>query len=147
MKTKTKNTVDVKISALAKYLDCEPDEIDEDASDLFSHGRDEYLVLTDDEADEKAPDYIRESVWAFRKSFLDGHSEAIRNIDDQAWDKFQEGCERVNAAIWAMIDDKEHFINEAILCDGRGNFLAGYDSEENESKADDGEYLYIYRVS
>ena len=43
-------------------------------------------------------------------------------------------------------DNLEEFINEAIQADGRGHFLNTYDSNENEEKTEDGEYLYIYKI-
>ena len=35
-----------------------------------------YMVLTDEEADEKVKEYIKDSVWAFNSSFLSSHSKA-----------------------------------------------------------------------
>ena len=104
----------------------------------------DYLVLTDSEADSKAREYILDSVWAFNKSFLDGHSEAIAEMNDASFKKLQEGCESINKAILKMIDDVDHFMDDAIRCDGRGHFLSGYDGKENDQKV--GEvYYYIYR--
>lgn len=128
-----------KDKALAEFLEINID-------DLTDKEREDYLVLTDEEADERAKEYILGSVWAFNKSFLDCHSEAIAEIDDKAFSKLQEGCESINKAILAMIDDKEHFVEDAILSDGRGHFLSSYDGEENEVKID-GVYYYIYRIN
>jgi hypothetical protein len=105
---------------------------------------DDYLVLTDDEADEQAKNYILDTVWAFNKSFLDCHSEAISEIDEKTFAKLQEGCESINKAILAMIDDKAYFVEEAISADGRGHFLSFYDGEENEQKFNK-IYYFIYR--
>lgn len=135
------NVMISKEEALAKFLECEIDELYENG-DVFEHGSNEYLVLTNGEADEKAKEYILDTVWAFNKSFLDGHSEAISEIDDKTFAVLQERCESVNKAILAMIDDKDYFVEDAISSDGRGHFLSSYDGEEHEQ---DG--YYIYRVN
>lgn len=124
------------------------DEIDENTFDdeTATIGNQEYLVLTDEEADEKAKEYILDSVWAFNKSFLDGHSDAISEIDEKSYAKLQEGCESINKAVLAMIDDKDHLVEDAIACDGRGHFLSTYDGEENEESIN-GVMFFIYRVN
>ncbi len=109
-------------------------------------GREEYEVLTDEEATERAKEYIKESVWAFKKEFLNAHSEAINEIDDDAFAKLQEGCERINNAVWAMIDDKDHFMEDAIASDGRAHFLNTYDDQEQEARVN-GVYYYVYRIN
>ena len=134
----------VKISkeeALAKFLECETEEINE-TNYCFEYGSQEYLVLTDEEAEEKTKENILDSIWAFNKSFLDSHSEAISEIDEKTFAVIQERCESVNKAILSMIDDKEDFVSDAISCDGRGHFLSVYDGVENEQ---DG--YYIYRIN
>ncbi|MDP3962829.1 MAG: hypothetical protein Q8Q03_03115 [bacterium] len=131
----------VKIEALAKFLDCDIEEIFEEG-EMLCLGKKEYLVLTDEEADIKAAEEILESAWAFNKGFLDCHSDVISKMPDKSFSKIQEMCENANPIILALIQDKDHFVEDAISCDGRGHFLSRYDSEENE----EGEY-FIYRVS
>lgn len=109
-------------------------------------GREEYMVLTDEEADKATRENILESVWAFNKSFLDSHSEAIAEMDEYVFKKIQEMCEGANKTILRLIDDVDHFIEDAIACDGRGHFLSGYDGEENEIKLGD-VYYFIYRTN
>lgn len=129
--------------ALARFLNCDADELTEEQDGSFSHFRDEYLVLTDEEADERAKEYILDSAWAFRYEFLCGHSEAIAEIPQKEYeDMAGRLCESFNKAVLAMIEDKEHFVRDAISCDGRGHFLSQYDGEENE----EGEY-FIYRIN
>lgn len=130
-----------KIEALAKYLECDIEDIKENDY-CFTYRKQEYLVLTDEEADEEAKEYILDTVWAFNKSFLDAHSEAIAEIDDKTFEVIQERCESSNKAILAMIDDKEWFVEDAISSDGRGHFLSSYDGEENEQNG-----YYIYRIN
>tara|TARA_B100001094_G_C18120311_1_gene766472 strand:- start:685 stop:1149 length:465 start_codon:yes stop_codon:yes gene_type:complete len=100
----------------------------------------DYLVLTDEEADEAVRDYIEESVWAFNASFLQAHT----GVDAEAIEKIQEMCESANEPLTAMIKDFDYFVKDAVNCDGRGHFLAGYDHEENYVTYNDTIY-YIYR--
>ena len=124
----------------------ELDDVDFTNDDLIEIGREEYLVLTDEEADEKTKEYILDSVWAFSKSFLDAHSEAIAEMDDDVFKKIQEMCEGANKTILRLIDDVDHFVEDAIAADGRGHFLSGYDGEENGIKVNE-VYYFIYRTN
>lgn len=137
MKTK----VDLKTKALAEYLGIKTNEVIEEMGNYSADGA-EYSVYTDDEADASAKESILESAWAFNKNFLNAHSKAIAEIDEKTYSKLQEGCESINQAVLAMIDDKEHFIEDAIGCDGRGHFISHYDGEENEQNG-----FYIYRTN
>lgn len=137
--TKTKEEV------LAKFLSVEVSDISESRHDecLFESGREEYLVLTDEESDEKAKEYILDSVWAFNHSFLQSHSEAISEIPEEDFQAMQgKLCEGFNKAVLAMIDDVDYFVEDAIKADGRGHFLSQYDGEENQA----GEF-FIYRTN
>ena len=120
-----------KIEALAKHFDIEADEIEVSRYDenTFEIRREEFLVLTDEEADEKVADYIRETVWAFSPEFLASH---MTGIDPEDLKPIQEKCESANPIIIKLIDDLDHFIADAIASDGRGHFLATYDGEEVE---------------
>lgn len=132
-----------KIEALAKHLGIEVDEITEENDGVtFSEGRREYLVLTDEEADEKAREYILESVWAFKPEFLAAH--AREGIDCETIEAIQanERCEDNNKPLTALIADLDHFVDDAIRSDGRGHFMSSYDGEENEQ----GEF-FIYRTN
>ncbi|MEE8382197.1 MAG: hypothetical protein V3R78_10045 [Thermodesulfobacteriota bacterium] len=132
-----------KEQALATYLSINADDI-EDGYDagIFDAEGCEYMVLTDDEADQKAADYIRETVWAFNADFIAGQS----NIDYDAVvtmvKALQDKCEGANDAITALIVNMDEFIDDAIGADGRGHFMSSYDGEENEQ----GEY-FIYRLN
>lgn len=139
-----------KKQALAKFLefttDDQLDSIEESRyqDNLFEVDGDEYLVLTDDEADEAAKEHILDSLWAFNADFIASHANA--NLDKGAIEALQEMqgklCESANPIVKAMIKDIDHFVDDAINCDGRGHFLSPYDGEENES----GEY-FIYRIN
>lgn len=146
-----------RVKALAEYLEVEADEIHPGhwterpggIVELYCVGRDgnhsaEYLVLTDEEADQQAAEYIRETVWAFVPDFLasyvpDGidadHIESMRG--DQ--------CEGFNDAAVALVEagrGMDQLVKGAIWADGRGHFLATYDGDECQQGD-----LYIYRTN
>ena len=105
-----------------------------------------YICLTESEADETAKNYILETVWAFKKSFLDAHSSAISKTSEKAFTAIQDLCEGANELILNSIDNVEDFVQDAISTDGRGHFISVYDSTENESVYN-GTMYYIYRLS
>ena len=140
----TTETIDPRIEALAKFLDCSVDEISEGCStNRYEYGREEYLVLTDDEADNETAEIIKESLWAFNAEFIASHTK--HGLDDAQIDAIKEMqgrlCESANSIVEALIEDLDYFIEDAIRADGRGHFIASYDFEEVES----GEY-FIYRT-
>jgi hypothetical protein len=57
-----------------------------------------------------------------------------------------ELCEDANELVKAVIRDIDHFVKDAILSDGRGHFLSGYDGEENEIEHKK-VMFYIYRTN
>lgn len=126
--------------ALADFLEISENEFYVLSETEFKVGRQEYLVLTDEEADEKARTYILDSVWAFRPEFLAAHSsvaiEFIKAIQDNG------KCESNNGVLLSAIKDREHFVEDAIKADGRGHHLSTYDGEENEQNG-----LFIYRTN
>jgi hypothetical protein len=133
-----------KIEALAEHLDIGVEDIENVLNeDVYCYGREEYLVLDESEAQEKAVDYIRETLWAFSPSFLAWHigngDKAIEEMIKCA----QEKCEGCNDALLALVGDKiDELIDSAIASDGRGHFISFYDGEEHEV----GKY-YIYRIN
>jgi hypothetical protein len=136
--TITNDNTQAKIESLAKALDIATD----DAQALIDDG--DYVVYTNDEADEAVKNYILESLWAFNYSFLSAHSEAIGKIPEKDFQAIQgKLCESFNDAIAAMLDDSlDDFCADAIACDGRGHFMSSYDGEELKA----GEF-FAYRIN
>ena len=133
---------DFRVVALSKHLELteeEEKEIHYESNDTYCFGNEDYMVLTDDEADEKVAEYIKETVWAFNPSFLSCHS----GIDEDVFKLLQDKCESSNEAILKLIKDFDHFVQDAVRSDGRGHFLSGYDGEENDHEHDNETY-YIY---
>ena len=118
-----------------------------ESQELIDSG--DYLVLTDDEADEKCAEYIKYSLWAFNASFLAGHCEidesVIKSIQDN--EKYEDN----NPVFEKLIKDMDHFIQDAVSADGRGHFMTSYDGEEIELKYKDRKgntkYFYAYRIN
>ena len=139
--------MDNKIKALADFLGESVENLRNNGDNYFQvvDGY-EYLVLTDREANEKAQEYIEESLWAFNADFildtcgLDSSSNVSRSLRKMQ----EESCEGCNDFIYALVDRTcgiDEFTEQAILADGRGHFLSSYDGEEGEQ----GEY-FIYCI-
>ena len=123
-----------KINELAKFLDVETEDLDESSYDesLFSLGSQDYLVYTDEEADEAVKDYIKESVWTFNAWFIVEHSDLPYEAEEMVRGFQESKCEGANETILAMIKDFDEFVDAAISADGRGHFLSSYDGDEIE---------------
>lgn len=141
----TTQTATTKAEALAKYLNIEASEVTEghDGSNFEADGS-EYLILTDEEADDMAKEQIKQSLWAFNAEFIASHTKkGLNNGAIEALKRAQsELFEDANDLVESMIEDLEHFIKDAIMCDGRAHFLNTYDGEEIEA----GEF-FIYRTN
>lgn len=133
-----------KIEALAKYLKVNPTDLFEEESFRFSIGREEYLVLTDREADEMASECIRRDLWAFNPQFIAAHTKKnlTQNHIEALSEMQKKLCEDAQDIIEGLIEDLDFFIEDAIAADGRGHFLSPYDGEENQSGP-----FFIYRTN
>lgn len=123
--------------ALAELLEIGCGEVEEAAYGDHTYEADggDWLVLTDEEADESAKEAIGQIVWAFRPGFIAayvpdgigaGTIEAIQG----------DRCEDANAPILALIEAGsgfDDFAADVIASDGRGHFLASYDGEEQDA--------------
>lgn len=105
----------------------------------------EFLVLTDDEAEQKAYENIEDSVWAFKSEFIHKHSIFQGNNREnelKVIKAISSLCENGNEPMKCIIHNFENFVDDAIEQDGRGCYIADYDFKEYE---EDG--FYIYRIS
>lgn len=133
-----------KTKALAEFLQISEDE----AQNLIEN--EDYLVLTDEEANEKAKEEILNSLWAFNADFILQHCKNADSMDCYEWDSAVEAlrdaqgksCESLNGLCRALIDDLDEFCEDAIEADGRGHFISYYDGRENEQNG-----LFIYRLN
>jgi hypothetical protein len=140
--------------ALALLLDTEEKNIFNDCENQFSYNGEEYLVLTDEEANEKAKEEIEQSLWAFNPIFILEHCSTWDRMSNWEVDAAKEALEKIqsshaeaiNELVRAMISDLDEFVEDAIMEDGRGYFIATYDGYEDEAKVGDTWY-YIYRTN
>lgn len=113
--------IETRIKALAKHLECGIDDLSESTYDeqVIDCGRQEYLVVTDDEAnniwDERLESYIDDCILPDLPDHLQSY------FDSERW--------KVDAQM-----------------DGRGHSIASYDSCEYDVEIDD-ETLYIFRLN
>ena len=114
---------------------------------------DNYAVYTKSEREEALKDYIKESAWAFKASFiLEHNSKIMNNTTDREFDQIKKSiektqdylCDSCNALMLALIDDLDEFCTDAVEADGCGHFLSSYDGEEREVDYN-GKKYYIYR--
>ena len=140
-----------KAKALAEFLKVSKEELTEGVcyDNSICYDNQEYLVLTDDEADQRAKEEILESLWAFNADFIIDHCKNVNNMSTWEYQAAIESlrkaqadqCENLNGLVFALIDDIDEFVDDAITSDGRGHFISRYDGEENE----EGDF-FIYRV-
>lgn len=145
--------LNLKARALADFLEIsiEDLEIPEDTELPFVvlDTGENYAVLTEEQADERAREEILESLWAFNADFIIRHCKNFEFMTHYEFETAEESlryaqencCENANGLVLALIDDIDEFVEDAISADGRGNFISRYDGVENEQ---DG--FYIYRV-
>ena len=145
--------------ALQQFLSIPDDEMNDikeskyEDNGLEIYGN-EYLVLTDAEADARAREDIERDLWAFQPSFILSHCSTYDRMNCWEYDGAKEAlekiqghfCESINELIRALIKDIDEFVEDAIDEDGRGHFISHYDGEENEEIVD-GVTYYIYRIN
>ena len=126
--------------ALARHLEIGEGEIKATNYGSFRADRDsDYLVYTDEEADNAAREVILDQVWAFQAEFLEAHG-----VPAEVSEALLPLCEGANPVLLKLLRDVEHFVEDAIASDGRGHFLSMYDGQEHEVRVD-GETFFIYR--
>lgn len=114
---------------------------------VIEYGSEEYLIGTDDDADDAVERSIEDTLYAFNADWIVSHLdtdfpvEAIKAIQE----KYEDGNEALRQII-EKLGDWDHFVKDSVLADGRGHFLSGYDGEENEIHYE-GEWYYIYRIN
>jgi hypothetical protein len=153
MATKTTEapvTLEDRIAVLAEFLGYDEEEreclTEGYQNGEIEDGRQSYLVLTDEEADEAVKDRILDSVWAFNSSFLVGHCGLPYEAEEMIRFFQEKKCEGANDTLRSMLKDEDDFVSDAVSSDGRGHFLSGYDGDEAEVRFN-GRHFYIYRTN
>jgi hypothetical protein len=91
----------------------------------------EFIILSDKEADELARERILDSLWAFSVDFLAAHIR-IPQAELIVLQLQHTLYEEANEPIKALIHDLDHFVEDAINADGRGDVISTYDGDEIE---------------
>ena len=137
-----------KIKAIEAYT--ESTVIKNDGQRFEMEDGSEWLVLTDEEADELTREEIEDSLWAFNPDFIVRHMPNFGKLTKKqesdligALGQIQGSlCEDCNPLFAAIIEDMDDFVDDAIASDGREHFLARYDDVEVELENG----LYAYRI-
>jgi hypothetical protein len=132
------------LRAVCKELTCDTHELESYLDDG------DYLLLTDAEADEKAQEYIKDSLWAFNASFILSECGLDRSGAESLRTMQEKSCEGANDFILSLVEKTcglADFVSAAISADGRGHFLSFYDGEETEISIPDNDTLYLYRCN
>lgn len=148
-------TSEKRIEELAEFLNIDRADIvpDDYTDNQFNTPDGEYLVLTDEEANKEATEYIKYSIWAFNPEFIASECELCNDLtDDEACELInglraiqEKTCESSNLLLTALIKGTcglDTFIADAINADGRGHFISDWDGKEYASKN-----FYIYRIN
>jgi hypothetical protein len=148
--TRNLDAYDHKLLAVAEYAECEPEELDESDYDhyglvVYNLGSKEYAVGTDEEATKAAKEYVKDTLWAFKASFLAEETE----LEEVVFNVLHTLFESANPAVTGIVKATcglDKFIDAAIAADGRGHYLACYDGNESEIEYE-GVVYYIYRTN
>jgi hypothetical protein len=104
----------------------------------------DYMVLNSQERAEKVKEYIQDTLWAFRPSFLAKET----GLPEKVFHALTDQCESGNDAILALIETTcglDAFVYSAVEADGYGNYLSSYDGKEKRVSVK-GEDYFIYRI-
>lgn len=131
--------LNARMKALANFLGANGVSYNE-STGIFNTCDKEYYVFTDDEANKRVEEYIKETLWAFNPKFIHDmiliNERMIRVIVNE----YEDANETIKKLIIATCG-MDRFIQKAIEYDGRGHFINTWDGEENEQ---DG--YFIYRI-
>ena len=156
------NIEQMKIDVLASELNISTDMIKQSDYDqaLFETAEgEEYLILTQEEKNQRLRDTIKNDLWAFNANFILDFSDiplddAILTAIKEMQEKLCESCQPI---MYRLIDGDnrlDEFVEDAVDASGAGNFLNRYDGEEIETSViyfdqdaneDRRMYFFIYR--
>lgn len=150
---------DEKKQALKQFLSIPDEDMEDikvtqwDENEVEIYGED-YLVLTDAEADARAREHIERDLWAFQPGFILSHCSTYDRMSYWEYDSAKEALQKIqghfaegiNELVRAMIENVDEFVDDAICEDGRGHFISYYDGRENEERVK-GVTYYIYRTN
>lgn len=103
----------------------------------------EFSVMTEEAREEQITEYIKDTLFAFKPSFLAGETD----LPEEVFQTLCEKCEPGNEPILKLIEKTcgiKSFVDSAVGADGYGHFLNHYDGEEHEIEVN-GVTYYVYR--
>lgn len=128
--------------ALAAYLDCDFDDIDENSDGTFSYGKNHvYLIYSDSEADNEITKILPQILWTLDpKLFIEAAKLPLETRESifLLQNYFGVHC---NITLNELIKDFEGFVKHVIGIAGRGSFLSNYDGGEIAYND-----LFLYRL-
>jgi hypothetical protein len=144
-------------SVLADHLEVDvadvvgDDYVHYDNLPTFRVGEEEYAIGTDGQATTAAEESFQKNIWALTNSHLakeTGLDEAVFAELDETADEGTENLEELTRLLDEHADGGSVGAGKRFIAEnGRGQLLAGYDFEENEIAAADGQTLYLYRLN
>lgn len=142
------DVIDDEILALGYILDLTLEDLDDIEHLDYGWGKclykaqgEEYYIGTKKEMTSACEEYIKETVWAFRSSFLAEQTD----IPEEVFTLMQDKCEGANDGILAIINKTcglDEFCSAAISEDSIGQFLNSYDSTDQEFEYNGETYVY-----
>lgn len=135
---------DIKITALAKNLDCSIDDIvpSQSVDGVYSAQGKQFAVLTGDEAENEFKSTVKNSLWAFNPDFLAKFlpldAPEIKAIQEVKYEDSNKIFEKL------LGNNLEDLCEAAEKADGRGHFMNSYDGVEKKTSVE-GEDFYIYQ--
>lgn len=108
---------------------------------IVGEDQEEYLVLTDSQADDRVKEKIKDDVWTFNSSFLRRYVDLPADLIETIQQRMYEDANEVFVKLIDAGVGMTQFIEDAVIEDGRGAFLSPYDHEE----IDLGNGYYAYR--
>ena len=107
----------------------------------------EYMVCTDETADSNTKGEILSNLWAFRPEFLAIETGLPAEVFSCLQEKLSEDSnETVRRLVQSTCGEKS-IVDAAVQNDGRGQFLAFYDGDEQVFTTKTGKVLYVYRCN
>jgi hypothetical protein len=110
-------------------------------------GPGEYLVCSDKMADEQVKGEILSNLWSFRADFLAGETGLPSEVFSCMQEKMNENCNEAIRALVKSTCGENSLVDAAVCIDGRGHFLASYDSEEISYLTKSGKQVFLYRCN
>jgi len=122
---------------------------EQDTTELESEfdGAGEYLICSDEMADQLVKGEILSNLWAFRADFLAGETGLPSEAFACMQEKMSENCNEAVRALVKSTCGEDSLVDAAVSADGRGHFLTQYDSEEISYITKSGKQVFLYRCN